>query len=78
MSVIRIYYRRPRFVAMERSELVGLSQFLADVGGTLGLFLGFSFLTLAEIFYFFSIKLCCTFQRQESKKSENSSNIDDV
>ncbi|XP_047984446.1 pickpocket protein 28-like [Leguminivora glycinivorella] len=28
---IRIYYRHPRFVAMERSELVGLSQFLADI-----------------------------------------------
>ncbi|XP_063619658.1 pickpocket protein 28-like [Cydia splendana] len=67
---IRIYYRRPRFVAMQRSELVGLSQFLADIGGTLGLFLGFSFLTLAEIFYYFSIKLFCTSKREDSNKEE--------
>ncbi|XP_048007454.1 pickpocket protein 28-like [Leguminivora glycinivorella] len=69
---IQIYYRRPRFVAMQRSELVGLSQFLADVGGTLGLFLGFSFLTLAEIFYYFSIKLFCAPKREDSKKEETS------
>ncbi|XP_063377476.1 pickpocket protein 28-like [Cydia fagiglandana] len=67
---IIIYYRRPRFVAMQRSELVGLSQFLADVGGTLGLFLGFSFLTLAEIFYYFSIKWFCTSKREDSNKEE--------
>ncbi|KAI8424535.1 hypothetical protein MSG28_002992 [Choristoneura fumiferana] len=37
---------------MRRSELFGLTDFLANCGGLLGLFLGFSFLSLIEIFYF--------------------------
>ncbi|XP_061710729.1 pickpocket protein 28-like isoform X2 [Cydia pomonella] len=74
-TVNQIYYRYPRFVAMERSELVGLSQFLADVGGTLGLFLGFSFLTLAEIFYFFTLKFYCRYHQETPENESEKLNV---
>lgn len=41
---------------MLRSELFGLTDFLANCGGLLGVFLGFSFLSLVEIFYFFTLR----------------------
>ncbi|KAI8424662.1 hypothetical protein MSG28_003089 [Choristoneura fumiferana] len=51
-SKVEMYFKEPRFVSMRRSELFGLTDFLANCGGLLGLFLGFSFLSLIEIFYF--------------------------
>lgn len=56
-SRLSIYFKEPRFLSMRRSELFGITDFLANCGGLLGLFLGFSFLSLIEIFYFFTLRL---------------------
>ncbi|KAI8424618.1 hypothetical protein MSG28_003051 [Choristoneura fumiferana] len=53
---LEFYHKEPRFVSMRRSELFGLTDFLANCGGLLGLFLGFSFLSLVEIFYFCTLR----------------------
>ncbi|XP_063533447.1 pickpocket protein 28-like [Cydia strobilella] len=74
-SRLEIYFKEPRFVSMRRSELFGLTDFLANCGGLLGLFLGFSFLSLAEIFYFCTFRLWCTLKKDikiEKKKLKES------
>ncbi|XP_063360609.1 pickpocket protein 28-like, partial [Cydia amplana] len=74
-SRLEIYFKEPRFVSMRRSELFGLTDFLANCGGLLGLFLGFSFLSFVEIFYFCTLRLWCTLKndmKNEKKKLKES------
>lgn len=54
--LIRVYFQRNTFIPFQRSELYGLTEFLASCGGILGLFMGVSVLSLAELFYFFPIR----------------------
>ncbi|XP_063378688.1 pickpocket protein 28-like [Cydia fagiglandana] len=61
---IKMYFKESRFVSLRRSELFGATDFLANCGGLLGLFLGFSFLSLVELLYFFTLRLGCMFRRQ--------------
>ena len=45
-----IIWNTSPFVLVETEELLyGLSSFIAEVGGTLGLFLGFSFMAIWDI-----------------------------
>ncbi|KAJ8727775.1 hypothetical protein PYW07_001894 [Mythimna separata] len=70
-SKLEMYFKQPRFMSWRRSELFGLIDFLANCGGLLGLFLGFSFLSLVEIFYFLSLRLCCTLKKDlEEEKAQ--------
>ncbi|XP_073943324.1 pickpocket protein 28-like [Choristoneura fumiferana] len=73
---LEFYHKEPRFVSMRRSELFGLTDFLANCGGLLGLFLGFSFLSLVEIFYFCTLRLGCTFRREIQKADFTSTKIE--
>lgn len=53
---LEIFYKAPKFMTMQRSELFGLTDFMANCGGLLGLFLGFSFLSVIEIVYFCTLR----------------------
>ncbi|KAG7308200.1 hypothetical protein JYU34_006869 [Plutella xylostella] len=55
-SVIEVYYKQERFPSIRRSELFGVTDVVANCGGLLGLFLGFSFLSLVEIVYFTTLR----------------------
>ncbi|PSN34460.1 hypothetical protein C0J52_20178 [Blattella germanica] len=57
VSSVAFYYKDNQFVTSHRSELYGPIDFLASCGGLLGLYLGFSFLSLVEIIYFFTMRL---------------------
>jgi amiloride-sensitive sodium channel len=59
MSSLTIYFKSDSFITSVRNELYGPMDFLANFGGLLGLFTGFSFLSLMEIFYFLTIRLFC-------------------
>ena len=49
---ISIYFKEDQFFAMERHELYGWIQFVANSGGLAGLFMGFSIVSVIEIFYY--------------------------
>jgi acid-sensing ion channel, other len=51
-----LYFSEELFTSLRRSELYGGTDFLANCGGILGLFMGFSFLSLLEVIYFFTIR----------------------
>ncbi|XP_048479066.1 pickpocket protein 28-like [Plutella xylostella] len=69
-SVIEVYYKQERFPSIRRSELFGVTDVVANCGGLLGLFLGFSFLSLVEIVYFTTLRLFCQIRRRKQLKQE--------
>ncbi|KAJ9598439.1 hypothetical protein L9F63_010883 [Diploptera punctata] len=69
VSMVSIFYKDNQFVTNYRSELYGTADFLASCGGLLGLYLGFSFLSLIEIIYFFTLRLISNFQA--NRRSSN-------
>ncbi|XP_063909903.1 pickpocket protein 28-like [Zophobas morio] len=50
--VVTLQYKNVKFNVLERNELFGDVNFWSSCGGILGLFAGFSVLSLAEIFYY--------------------------
>ncbi|RZC41681.1 ASC domain containing protein [Asbolus verrucosus] len=59
LSSITIFFKSDNFITSERNELYGPLDFLSNVGGLLGLFTGFSVLSLMEILYFLSVRIIC-------------------
>ncbi|KAM3957840.1 pickpocket protein 28-like [Aphomia sociella] len=78
-SVLNFYFKEPRFISIRRSELFGVSDLLASCGGILGLCLGFSFLSLIEIIYFFTLRCGLLLKKDwnEEKKSLKSTTSKD-
>lgn len=58
-SQLLIYFKASTFIPQERNELFGTFDFLANVGGLLGLFIGFSLLSMIEFIYFLSLRIIC-------------------
>lgn len=59
-------------LTLKRSEFYGEAEFLANCGGFLGLFMGFSILSLVEMFYYSTIRNFCNYlmRRRVADKSE--------
>ncbi|GAB0099481.1 hypothetical protein DMENIID0001_153430 [Sergentomyia squamirostris] len=53
---VMMYFNENKFYAMQRSELFGQTDFISSVGGFLGLFMGISVLSLAELVYFATVR----------------------
>ncbi|XP_017463143.1 PREDICTED: pickpocket protein 28-like [Rhagoletis zephyria] len=63
MSRLSIYFKEHQFITSKRSELYGRTDFLANCGGIFGLFMGFSILSLVELFYHLSLRLWSNMRR---------------
>lgn len=57
-----VQFKESEFFAMKRSELYGMTDFIANCGGLLGLFIGVSLLSFVEVIYFFTIKCFSTYK----------------
>ncbi|KAM3965775.1 pickpocket protein 28 [Aphomia sociella] len=69
-SRVMVFFKEPQFITSRRSELYGQTDFLANCGGLLGLFMGFSILSMVEILYFFTLRLWCViWNRRRNKKN---------
>lgn len=62
-SRIIVHFKSNEFITSKRSELYGFSDFLANCGGVLGLFTGFSILSLIEILYHVTLRLWSNMNR---------------
>ncbi|XP_063706287.1 pickpocket protein 28-like [Culicoides brevitarsis] len=58
-SKLVVQFKEAEFVAMKRTELYGFTDFIANCGGILGLFMGVSILSFVELIYFICIR-CIT------------------
>ncbi|KFB49820.1 hypothetical protein ZHAS_00017840 [Anopheles sinensis] len=67
-SRLSIYFKEAQFITLKRSELYGLTDFLANCGGVLGLFMGVSLLSLVEMIYYFSIRPFTIFYAYQERK----------
>lgn len=62
-SGVKVFFKNDYFLPMEKSELYGITDFLSNVGGILGLFTGFSLFSLFELIYFLSVRLIENYRR---------------
>ena len=56
VAVVHIFYSRQSFMAMQRNQVYTTMDFLASVGGLLGLTVGISATTVVEIVYYFCLR----------------------
>ncbi|XP_061390871.1 pickpocket protein 28-like [Musca vetustissima] len=52
MGVAHFYFTDNTFRSTKQTEFVGITDFLSSVGGLMGLFMGFSFISIAEFIYY--------------------------
>lgn len=68
-SRIFISFKDEQFFASRRSEIYGATDFIAECGGILGLFMGISILSVVEILYFSTLRIGCSiYKRRKMKK----------
>lgn len=58
LSDLFIFFTENQFMTSKRSELFGTTDFLANCGGLLGLFMGVSLLSIVELIYFCTLRFC--------------------
>ncbi|XP_055846905.1 pickpocket protein 28-like [Episyrphus balteatus] len=57
ITKLKLKFKDDTFNGLKRTELYSLSDFIANCGGLLGLFMGISILSLVELVYFFTLRL---------------------
>lgn len=65
---LSIYFKEHQFITSKRSELYGQTDFLANCGGLLGLFMGVSVLSIIEVIYYCTLRLGCTLRIRKTRK----------
>lgn len=73
MTEISVFYGDYQVKTVKRNETYTISDFLAIVGGVLGLFMGVSALSIIEIIYFCTLRLCFKFRRGKTETTTVSS-----
>ncbi len=68
---MHIYYEQNFFRSNSKGELIGFTEFLSNTGGLLGLFLGFSVVSLIEILYFLTFRPYCVRNRHDNNNNNN-------
>lgn len=63
---MHIYYEYKFLRSSTKEEFIGFTEFLSNTGGLLGLFLGFSVVSLIEIIYFLTFRPYCVQRRQKN------------
>lgn len=67
-SRLSIFFKEKQFITSRRSELYGPTDFLANCGGLLGLFMGVSLLSIVEMVYYCTLRLCCNLRARKNRK----------
>lgn len=62
-TILRIYYAKKKFYALNKYRTFAFPECLSVVGGVLSLFLGFSFVSIIELLYFIFFRPYLNFKR---------------
>ncbi|XP_025203158.1 pickpocket protein 28-like [Melanaphis sacchari] len=65
--ILSVYYQSINFIGFNRIMISTFGQFMGKLGGIMGLCLGFSFLSLVEIFYFLTLRPLVNFCNSKKK-----------
>ncbi|XP_058451931.1 pickpocket protein 28 [Malaya genurostris] len=68
IALVYIFFSETYFRSLIKGELVGFTDFLSNVGGLLGLFMGFSLISLAEVIYFITLRPLFANRREAEKQ----------
>ncbi|XP_055644078.1 pickpocket protein 28 [Toxorhynchites rutilus septentrionalis] len=69
IALVYIFFSDTYFRSFTKGELVGFTDFLSNIGGLLGLFMGFSLISLAEVFYFITLRPLFAKRREQKERS---------
>lgn len=75
IAVVHIFFQDNVFRSFTKGEFIGFTEFLSSTGGLLGLFMGFSVISLIEFIYFLSIRPYCVLKRQHKRNNSISLGI---
>jgi acid-sensing ion channel, other len=64
-SRLVVGFKEVQFMTIQRAELYGRTDFIANCGGLLGLFMGISVLSVVEIVYYFTLRLASNWHMQK-------------
>lgn len=70
VSIVHIYFGEDSTNAKLRKELYGVIDLIANFGGLMGLCLGFSGLSLIELFYFLTLRAWCRIRRLKGERKQ--------
>lgn len=68
---LSIFFKEHQFITSKRSELYGPTDFLANCGGLLGLFMGVSCLSIVEVIYYFTLRLGCSLRLRRNRQRKS-------
>ncbi|KAM3963999.1 pickpocket protein 28 [Aphomia sociella] len=63
MLVIHFYFEDDTFTRLTKGEIFGLTEFLSNTGGLLGLCMGFSVMSAVELLYYVTLRALCIARR---------------
>ncbi|KAK7604719.1 hypothetical protein V9T40_005905 [Parthenolecanium corni] len=69
MAVVHFFFTEAQFTSIIKGELFGTTELLSGAGGLLGLFMGFSFLSVFEALYFLTLRLWCSIRRRKNTQN---------
>jgi hypothetical protein len=72
---VDIFFKTPTFFPFVLRQQLTTIDFVSYCGGSLGLFLGFSAISLIEIVYYFTLRIICL-KRQKAKVTDSSQTIE--
>lgn len=75
LAIIHIFFIENAYGGFTKSELIGFTEFLSNTGGLLGLFMGFSVISLIELIYFLSLRPYCAQKRSNSQQQNEDEQI---
>ena len=69
IAIVNFYYDQSNVVKFKKTQRITMTGFISQIGGLLGLSIGFSFISLMEIFYFLTFRLCMNFSNAKKARS---------
>ncbi|XP_035448299.2 pickpocket protein 28-like isoform X1 [Spodoptera frugiperda] len=64
MLVVHFYFEENTFMRFTKGEIFGLTEFLSNTGGLLGLCMGFSMMSAVELLYYLTLRALCMMRRR--------------
>ncbi|KAL0818256.1 hypothetical protein ABMA28_008749 [Loxostege sticticalis] len=67
MLVVHFYFEDDTFMRFTKGEIFGLTEFLSNTGGLLGLCMGFSMMSAVELLYYLTLRAFCMARHRRPK-----------
>ncbi|XP_073828623.1 pickpocket protein 28-like [Musca autumnalis] len=74
MAVAHFYFTDNTFRSTKQTEFIGMTDFLSSVGGLMGLFMGFSFISIAEFIYYAILRPYHKIKKHDRVNQNNAKN----